>query len=245
MSLKVSIIIPCYNAERWIEKCLLSALNQSYDNFEVIFVDNESTDRSLEIAQEIKKQHPELIIDQAENLYRYSWEEPVQKALSLSSGDYMTIGGADDFIESTYVENFMKYIEAAPDKILCLQSPIRGVKGAQGTIVQDLGHTYNNISSFKELLFKGSPVTTPSVVYSRKLYERDLLIWNSKEYLGSVDYDLYFRLADANVFIYPIPKWLGYYYRWHEDQATWGMHKEEVNYDHKIREFWRKKWTTA
>ena len=40
----------------------------------------------------------------------------------------------------------------------------------------------------------------------------------SEKYLGASDYDLYFRLADNNIFIYPAPKWLGYYYRWHDKQ---------------------------
>jgi glycosyltransferase involved in cell wall biosynthesis len=39
MSPKVTIIIPCYNSEKWIEECIMSALNQTYDNKEVIFVD--------------------------------------------------------------------------------------------------------------------------------------------------------------------------------------------------------------
>ena len=47
--MKVSIIIPCYNSEKWIEECVLSALQQTYADTEVIFVDNESTDRSVDI----------------------------------------------------------------------------------------------------------------------------------------------------------------------------------------------------
>ncbi len=58
MNFKFSIIIPCFNAEKWIEQCLLSALKQSYENTEVIFVDNESTDNSFEIAKEIQKNIP-------------------------------------------------------------------------------------------------------------------------------------------------------------------------------------------
>ena len=46
---KVSIVVPCYNSEKWIEQCITSALNQDYENIEVIFVDNESTDSSVEI----------------------------------------------------------------------------------------------------------------------------------------------------------------------------------------------------
>ncbi len=58
---KVSIIIPCYNAEKYIKESILSALQQTYENKEVIFVDNESKDNSLNIAMAIKKDYPELI----------------------------------------------------------------------------------------------------------------------------------------------------------------------------------------
>ena len=98
-------------------------------------------------------------------------------------------------------------------------------------------------SEFKKVLFEKCPVNTPTVIYSRKIYEDGLLTWNGKDYLGASDYELYFKLTDNNIFIYPIPQWLGYYYRWHEGQATWGMHKETTDYDKLIREHWRKKWT--
>ena len=54
--MKVSIIIPCYNSEKWIDKCLRSALDQSYEDTEVILVDNESTDDSPTIFKEIAKE---------------------------------------------------------------------------------------------------------------------------------------------------------------------------------------------
>ena len=59
--MKVSIIIPCYNSEKWIEECVLSALQQTYADTEVIFVDNESTDRSVDIVSKIKENHKNLI----------------------------------------------------------------------------------------------------------------------------------------------------------------------------------------
>ena len=58
---KFTIIVPCYNSEKWIEKCLRSALGQAHDNFEVIFVDNESQDNSVKIAESVKEEFPELI----------------------------------------------------------------------------------------------------------------------------------------------------------------------------------------
>ena len=239
---KATIIIPCYNAEKWIEKSISSACEQSYENIEVIFCDNESTDKSLDIARQLKQtKYPQLIVETAPNIYKYSWEEPVNKALSVSTGDYFTMLGADDYIDKEYVKNFMKFILAAPDKIMLLQSAIRGVDKGEN-YVGDLIHSYKSLSEFKNLLFQKCPVNTPTVVYNKKLYYDGLIDWQSDKWLGAVDYNLYFSLADKNLFIYPANMWLGYYYRWHEGQSTWGMQREERKFDIEIKNYWRKKW---
>lgn len=240
--MQVDIIIPCYNAEKWIEESITSALNQTYENTEVIFVDNESTDNSYEIAKEIQKKNKRLQLFSAPNLHKYSWEEPVSEALKHATGEYFTILGADDYITQDYISNIAKIIAAAPDKIQVLQSPIRGVKGDKEQFLAEIKHTYKSIQEFKELLFTKCPVTTPSVVYKKRLYDDGIVRWDSANYSGAVDYELYFNIADKNIFIYPYPQWIGYFYRWHEDQATWGMHKETVNYDEKIKQYWRTQW---
>lgn len=239
---KVTIIIPCYNAEKWIESCICSAFNQTYKNIEVIFCDNESTDDSLKIANNLKNtKYPDLIIETAPNIYKYSWEEPVNKSLSISTGDYFTILGADDFLDQDYITNCMKFISAAPDKILLLQSVLRGVDELEN-FIGDIKHEYKNLNDFKKLLFEKCPVNTPTVVYNKKLYYDGLIDWQSDKWLGAVDYNLYFNLADNGFLIYPVGKWLGYYYRWHKDQSTWGMQKEERKFDLEIKKHWSEKW---
>jgi len=241
--MKFTIIIPCYNDEKWVKQSIESALKQTYENKEIIFVDNESTDGSLEIAKKVRLQNPNLIIESAPNLHKYSWEEPVEKALSISNGEYFTILGADDYIREDYIENVVKIISSNPDKIKLLQSPIKGVKGSENIFLGEIKHSYNSLKEFKQQLFQKCPVTTPSVIYSKFLHTQGIIRWKSKEFLGAVDYDLYFNFADKDLFIYPYPKWLGYYYRWHNGQATWGMHQETANYDEIIKQFWKEKWT--
>jgi glycosyltransferase involved in cell wall biosynthesis len=240
---KISIIIPCYNSEKWIEKCVNSALKQTYENIEVIVVDNESKDNSLEIINKLKKINPLLIVSTAPNLYRHSWTEPVEEGLSLSSGEYFTIVGSDDCLDEKYIENIADIIKRSSGKIEIFQSPIRGID-AKGLPVNEgnISHSYKNLSEFKEKLFTGCPVNTPSVVYKKSAHDEGYIFWDSESFLGASDYNLYFHLADKKKFIYPIPKWLGYYYRWHPEQSTWGMQKEETRYDEKIKDYWRKKW---
>ena len=63
---KVSIIIPVYNVEKYLEKCLDSIINQSYKNLEIIIIDDGSTDNSLEIAKEYEKNDSDKIINTKE-----------------------------------------------------------------------------------------------------------------------------------------------------------------------------------
>ena len=218
MMTKFSIIVPCYNAEKWIEECLLSALNQTHKETEVIFIDNESTDNSHEVAKKVQREDNRLAVLSAPNLYKYSYEEPVEEGL------------------------INQIISTSNGKIQILQTPIRGVESDSGKIVGEIRHQYGSLEEFKHQLLHKSPVCTPSVVFKRSLHNDKIVQWNSEKYLGAIDYDLYCRLADQGHFIYPYPQWVGYYYRWHANQATWGMHKEETNYDQMIKDQWREKW---
>ena len=240
--MKIDIIIPCYNAEKWIEKSIKSALLQTYKNVQVIVIDNESSDNSYKVIQEVNGHHPEIIIGTVPNIYPYGWTEPVEKALSLCNGDYFTILGADDYIDPEYIEKIVKIISKAPDKIKILQSPLIGIDSDKGITLEEIKHSYNSLGQFKQMLFEKCPVTTPTVVYKRELHDSGILRWDSETCSGAADYDLYFNIADNGIFIYPYPKWIGYYYRWHSDQATWGMHKQTTKYDLLIKQKWMEKW---
>jgi len=241
-SLKASIIIPCFNAEKWIEKTLLSALNQSYKNTEVIFVDNESTDRSLEIAYRLRESNPSLIIAEAKNIYPRCWDEAREKGFSIATGDYFFTLAADDLYEVSYVANCMKYLSFDPDRIKAFQSPIRNFSEHYAAPSGFADHSYKTLEEFKNLSLSRCPANSPTVIFSRELYTKGLLETDPKKYSGAADYDLYCRLADMGVFIYPAGTWLGYNYRWHPEQATWEMHKDPINYDKLIQDYWRKKW---
>ena len=214
----------------------------------MIFVDNESEDKSVEVVEKIKEDCKDfgrtLIMSSAKNIYPFCWDEPRSEGFKLATGDYFLTMGSDDYIHTDFVSNCMQYIMHDPEKVLAFQSPIRGVQSDTGLNVGDIGHKYTSLQEFKTFCLTRCPVTTPTVIFNRKLYDEGLLETRPEQYSGAADYDLYCSLADNGVFIYPAPMWVGYYYRWHEDQATWNMHKQETNYDKKIQEFWAEKWKT-
>jgi glycosyltransferase involved in cell wall biosynthesis len=93
---KVSIIIPCYNKGQWIGECIKSCLNQSYKPYEIIVIDDGSTDNSPEVIQK----YPVKYIRQ-ENQGVASARN---KGLGCASGDYFLLVDADDKISPVYLE---------------------------------------------------------------------------------------------------------------------------------------------
>lgn len=105
---KVSIIIPIYNAEKYLRQCLESIKNQTYTNFECLCVDNNSTDESLNIILEFT---------QRDNRFLYLQEvNPGPSAarnlgLDYVSGKYVIFIDADDYIDVEYLSTYINEIE--------------------------------------------------------------------------------------------------------------------------------------
>ena len=198
----------------------------------------------MAVVKQIKGQYPELIIDSAPNIYPNCWDEARSLGFEMMTGDYVLTMGSDDWLDKSFITNCMKYINQAPHKIYAFQSPVKGMREDKEVYTGEIKHVYRSIDEFKRSALQKCPVNTPTVIFSRKLYEDGLLSTKPEIYGGAADYDLYCNLADKGIFIYPAPTWLGFYYRWHSDQATWQVHKEAINYDKMIQEHWREKWKT-
>lgn len=90
---KFSIIIPNYNSEMWIEKCLNSVLEQTYTNYEIIFVDDISTDRSPQIAEELLLGHKVIKL----KTKRFQGGAR-NEAIIQANGDYIIFLDSDDWL---------------------------------------------------------------------------------------------------------------------------------------------------
>ena len=95
---KISIVIPMYNVEQYIERCLYSVLNQTLTDIEVICIDDNSSDKTYDLAQKISNldQRVKLIKNQ-QNIGAASSRN---KGVSISDGEYIWFVDADDYIEN-------------------------------------------------------------------------------------------------------------------------------------------------
>ncbi|MDU1340367.1 MAG: glycosyltransferase [Clostridium butyricum] len=108
MDKKISIIIPVYNAEKYLSRCIESILKQSYKNFELILINDGSTDRSSEICDKYSNADNRIKVHHIENggpaIAR-------NKGLSMISGSYLTFVDADDEIVDGAYFNIVNELE--------------------------------------------------------------------------------------------------------------------------------------
>ncbi len=208
--MKISIVIPNYNKSNYVLECLQSCVNQSYKNIEVIFIDNESTDNSLEIVKKYKEETKlNFIIDTAKNIYPQCWDECLELAEDkYISGDYYTIIGSDDVIHENYIENAVKLLSI--NKPLFFQSSLLWF--SDGKILREVSYDYKDINDLKNQLLTRCCVNTPTVFYKNN-FKKDLQITTQPtKYSGAGDYALYCEIADKNILIENCKNWIGYYY---------------------------------
>lgn len=110
-NIKVSILIPVYEAEKYIVQCLRSVFNQSYDNIEYIFVNDATTDNSMILVSQIIHEFPNresscIIISNEKNK---GIAETRNILLENATGDYIYFVDSDDFIEPDTINIFVNY----------------------------------------------------------------------------------------------------------------------------------------
>ncbi|WP_214714320.1 glycosyltransferase [Exiguobacterium sp. s151] len=106
--IKISVIIPVYNMEKSLEKCLESVLNQSYSNFELILVDDGSSDQSYEICSSLAKKDYRIKVIRTEN----RGSGPARNTgINIACGDYVYFPDADDILAVNTLETLSKIVE--------------------------------------------------------------------------------------------------------------------------------------
>ena len=103
----ISVIVPVYNSEKYLKECINSILHQTYENIEIIIINDGSTDNSLLISQELQKEDKRIkIINQKNSGVSYSRNKGIQEA----TGEYIMFVDSDDFIVQNYIELMYKEI---------------------------------------------------------------------------------------------------------------------------------------
>lgn len=196
MKSKISICIPNYNNEKYLDICIQSALNQEYENTEIIFIDDASTDKSLEIAnrysEKIKVYKNDTNLGQANNTNR---------AISLSSGDFIVILHSDDQLFPTFCKTLIPLIESSPNIVMAVGERQETDETGEIEKITPFYNTDCTISGEKQakvfmmmsflpcqVLFRKKTFFDSGMINERHIINLDGLLWFQLSLHGDVAY---------------------------------------------------------
>ncbi len=175
MSALVSIIIPVYNLEKYIAKCLKSVVTQTYKNLEIICIDDGSTDGSARIIKEFSERDTRI-------KYVYQNNKGLSatrnEGMQMSTGEYILFIDPDDFMHAEAVERFIQAAYGRNADLVC----------------SELKYVYNNEISANSKIFNRNcyDISVEDMFYKYKcgymvngnLFKRDLII--DKQFMKSI-----------------------------------------------------------
>ncbi|MGF1685039.1 glycosyltransferase family 2 protein [Photobacterium minamisatsumaniensis] len=189
--IKVSVVLPVYNAELYIEAAITSVLNQSFSEFELIVIDDGSTDNSLEIIKSFTDKRIKLISRENKGLV-----STLNEGVSLSQSNYIARMDADDICHPDRFK--VQYDSFQKNKALVLHSSNVRYIDDNGLI---LGYSNSVISNkaVKIQLRKGNCIFHPSVMFCKKSFYK-VGGYNERIPKFFEDYLLWLKLKDVGDF---------------------------------------------
>ena len=185
---KISVIVPVYNSENFIDKCVNSLLNQTLSEIEIVLIDDASTDNSLEILKNHEKQCPEKIriIHLPINLRQGGARNC---GIEIAKGEYLGFVDSDDWIEADMYENlYNEAIKNDSDICYCLLQQIS--ENGKNTSINITYHfpigsvsentrkemLVNHVTSIPRYIYKRSLFTENNIRFPEKLRYEDMMI---------------------------------------------------------------------
>ena len=198
-----SIIVPTFNSSKFIKRCLNSIINQSFKNYEVIFIDDFSTDNTISIIKSYKKK----------NFYIYRLKKNsgpgaarnlgIKKAI----GKYISFLDADDFWFKKKLEIVHQYTYCNKTEIFC-HNEILFKNGKKDRLLK---YKINQNNFYEHLLLVDNQLSTSAVTVRKEYIIKKKIFFNeSRRYFSVEDYDYWLNLTFHGAKIKFIDRYLGY-----------------------------------
>ena len=174
---KISVIIPVYNTEKYIKKCLESVKNQDFNDYEIVIVNDGSTDNSEIIIENWKKDNNEISVK-----YFYKDNNGLSSARNLgiekASGKYFMLLDSDDYLDVNLFKNIEKYLDEEIDLIKYKMSTVN----ENGEILEKInGPVFEKCSgeiAFGKLAGKDNFLDVACIYF----YKREFFVGNNFHY---------------------------------------------------------------
>ena len=178
----VSVIIPCYNAEKYVEQAVRSIMNQTYKNLEILITDDCSTDASFAILQKLAEEDAHI------KLFRNEYNQKIVRTLNAlverAAGKYIARMDADDISLAKRIETQVQFMEDHKECGLC---------GCNIFRIDEFGKKLKKIvfpASYSDNTF--FPLFSPTLCHPSVLGKREVFIENKYDF--AEDYELWLRL---------------------------------------------------
>ena len=183
----ISIIIPVYNAEKYISRCIESVICQTITEWELILIDDGSEDNSASICDEYTKKDNRIRVIHTKN---EGVSSARNKGLDVAKGEWITFIDADDWVEDNHLQCFK--LQFCENIDLCINSFVADLKYGVRPFIYQKFSTTNNMHSID--------------VFFTHLRQHSQFLWNKafrKEYIekNNIRFDTTLNLGEDNVFI--------------------------------------------
>ncbi len=201
-----SVVIPTYNSASKLKRALESVLAQSYENFEILVMDDGSTDNTAEVVGSLAD--PRII---------YEWDKnfggparPRNRGIALAKGEWICFLDADDWWTT---DKLQACFDCINDKVDLVYHNLEIVREPPSLFKRKYAKSRQvKAPVLKDLLLKGNAIATTSVVVRKSLLDKIGGINESVEMIACEDYNAWLRVAQlTDQFVY-LPRRLGYYF---------------------------------
>ena len=198
---KVSVIIPAYNAEKYLSKCLNTLINQSYSNLEIIIVNDGSTDLTKKCCEEYQKKDSRIRLA---NLKNGGVSKARNYGIEMATGEYLTFVDSDDYVDRRFIEflvNAIQYVQLS----IVDYSVVNCNNIITKSVTKESSKEMTNVEAleniFKEEMYGGyvwNKLFVRKVLIENNIrFRPDIKIWEDllfcTEYLSKIDKVNYLR----------------------------------------------------
>lgn len=223
----ISVVITSFNSEKFIEEAVISVLNQTFQNFEIIVVDDQSTDKTAEIVREFSAKDSRIKFYSISHSGKPSTVR--NYGIAKAKGKYIAFLDGDDVWEKYKLEEQFNSIQKNQDAVLVYSASITVGANIFSPYYEVLPLLHKAARNKNDLIQKGNSIPLSTVLVSKKYLDMAGGFDEDPE-LKIEDFDLWLRLGEFGYFIF-LPH-IHAYYRIHPDQfsSDWEEKKKRLEY---------------
>lgn len=184
---KISVLMPAYNSEKFIAEAIESILNQTFSDFELIIINDGSTDNTAKIIRQYAKQDSRIkFIDNKKNSGLIA---VLNQGLDLCSAEYIARMDSDDISRPERFAKQVAYLDAHPDVAV-----VGGWHKEFGTAAHMDIHKYPHNSAILDFIILNNPMSHPTAMIRTSVL-REHKIYYDKRYIHAEDYDFWYQIS--------------------------------------------------